>query len=270
MNELQVFLIIGAQKSGTTALFSYLIQHPQIKGAKSKEVHFFNSATRYDLGRNFYRSQFEQGAFNTFYLDASPSYLVNPDACARIFEYNPKIKMIAILRNPIDRAFSAWNMYRTRYRSNREWFFTDWLSLIGGDPNVFIRRSPQETEDFTRYIINEINNQQIYPQKSIEAPVLMHGLYAKQINRFLKLFSEDQLLLVEAVDLQKNPQRTLKKIEGFLGIDAWSWDHADLKPVFEGTYFSEMSPEARALLTEYYRPHNEQLFETIGRRFNWK
>jgi hypothetical protein len=269
-SEFPLFLIVGAQKSGTTALFSYLTQHPKIVGARNKEVNFFNSPDRYALGESFYQSGFETSANDVIYLDASHSYLVNQDACLRIFEYNQKIKSIVIIRDPVDRAFSAWNMYRDRYRVNRNWFFVDWLPATGKSADSFRKRKDCEIEDFTSFISHEIEILLTDPNQAIESPVLPHGIYAAQIDRFVKLFSRDQLFVVESSIFRKDVSGTLRTIEEFIGIEKWDWSKADLAPVFEGKYTSRIPNSAQDMLSDFYALHNERLYEQIGRRFNWK
>ncbi len=105
-------MILGAQKAGTTALYIYLAKHPEIVAAENKEPHFFDCPFRYSQGIEYYHSLFPyidpKNPKITF--DASGGYLANPSAYQKIYQYNPQLKLIVLLRNPIDRAFSAWNI----------------------------------------------------------------------------------------------------------------------------------------------------------------
>ena len=102
-------LVIGAQRSGTTSIFNYLIQHPDVVAPLGKEIHYFD--LHYDQGVRFYRGRFpyshrlRNGAIT---LDATPYYLVHPLAPERAAGLLPDIKLIALLRNPIERAFSHY------------------------------------------------------------------------------------------------------------------------------------------------------------------
>lgn len=111
------FVIAGTQKGGTTALHSYLSDHPEICMADPKEVHFF------DDDRNFSSGSPEYSKYHAFFSpenthrllgEATPSYMYWREAPKRLWEYNPKMKIIILLRNPIERAYSHWNMQRSR------------------------------------------------------------------------------------------------------------------------------------------------------------
>ena len=101
------FLGIGVAKAGTSALHDYLIQHPQIGMGDTKEIHFFNRSQHYLLPNWFYfryHRHFNFKSGKKVYGEITPIYLYWRSAAARIWEYNPEIKLIAILRNPLDRA----------------------------------------------------------------------------------------------------------------------------------------------------------------------
>ena len=111
------FIVIGCQKCATTSLYDYLIQHPNISSATEKEIHFFDS--NYNVGITWYRSffptvfskQFSKLRKEKFVTgEASPMYIFNPIVSKRILSILPNVKLIAILRNPIDRAYSHYNM----------------------------------------------------------------------------------------------------------------------------------------------------------------
>ncbi|MGZ8918140.1 MAG: sulfotransferase family protein [Methylobacter sp.] len=111
-NSFPNFMIIGAQKAGTTALYEYLSRHPQIQPTKVKELHYFNCEARYKNGIEFYRSFFQLDTESKLLFDASPGYLNNANAPKRIYAHNPNVKIIILLRDPVERAYSAWNMYK--------------------------------------------------------------------------------------------------------------------------------------------------------------
>jgi len=113
------YLIIGAAKCGTGSLYRYLIQHPEIKPALTKEVRFFDKY--YDKGTNWYRVSFPFKNFlrrNYVTGEATPRYLDHPHAPKRVKEVIPNAKFIILLRNPIDRAYSMYNMRVGRKREN--------------------------------------------------------------------------------------------------------------------------------------------------------
>ncbi|HXS47682.1 MAG TPA: sulfotransferase domain-containing protein, partial [Solirubrobacterales bacterium] len=103
------FLIIGAQKGGTTSLHAYLSEHRRVSPSSTKEVHFFDHA--YDRGLGWYRAHFQRSAKAPLSLsgEATPYYLFHPLVPARVAETLPESRLIVILRDPVDRAFSHHN-----------------------------------------------------------------------------------------------------------------------------------------------------------------
>jgi len=104
------FLIIGAQRCGTTSLYSYMVLHPQISSAKNKEVHYFDIF--FYKGLDWYLSQFPSLSSNNKNLitgESSPYYIFHPLAAKRIFKIIPKVKLIVLLRNPVERAYSHYH-----------------------------------------------------------------------------------------------------------------------------------------------------------------
>ena len=118
------FIIIGAQKSGTSALHSMLRQHPQIMVPGEKELHFFDDGLIRYGDFSTYHSSFPlpfQLSPNKITGEASPSYLYHPDCPKRIYNYSPGMLLVAVLREPVSRAYSGWNMYKKlplRFRPN--------------------------------------------------------------------------------------------------------------------------------------------------------
>jgi hypothetical protein len=202
------FLCVGAQKSGTTTLRRLLRQHPQIR-MPAQEVHFFDNDT-FDWGApnySLYHSIFEMElASNSDYKKSSenivsegicfgevtPIYMYWQPCPLRIFKYNPEMKLIFLLRNPISRAFSQWSM-------------------------EFNRGS--ESADFTYSIHNENERLQecAYQQHRVYS-YIKRGMYSAQIDHFLTLFKQEQMLFIKAESFFANPLTELNKICEFLGI----------------------------------------------------
>src|SRR5438067_7110090 len=111
------FIVAGVQKAGTTALNYYLKRHPRIVLPVKKELHFFDNDELFAAEKVSYESlhkMFRSGRRSMIAGENTPNYLYARPAMARIRDYNPAIKLIAIWRNPIERAFSQWNMQRQR------------------------------------------------------------------------------------------------------------------------------------------------------------
>ncbi|QUE30987.1 sulfotransferase domain-containing protein [Francisella philomiragia] len=264
------FLIIGAQKSGTTALFSYLAKHPHLIPSTTKELHFFSTESQYSNGFEYYHSNFpNRTCKKEIFFEASPSYLASAEACERIYKYNKNIKLIVLLRNPIYRAYSAWNMYKERYQNNIDWFFDDWLASFNSfDCDNIIKRSSQKIFSFADYIREEFDCINTGGSR-IEAQVLMQGKYYEYLKRYLKRFPKKNILIIENEELNSSLIDKLSYIEWFLGVDKHDWRGEGLSKVFEGNYSSEIDIASFEFLKEFYKPYNERLFELIGKRFDW-
>lgn len=269
-NSFPDFIIVGAQKSGTTALYEYLSKHPKIQPTKQKEIHYFNCESQYTKGTEFYRSLFRLDTRSKLTFDASPGYLQSTIAPQRIYAHNPKVKIIILLRDPVERAYSAWNMYKKRYLSNRNWFFDDWVSFCGDSGFTILRRQDDHIFDFLQYAMDEIELEDTDRSTAIlEAPILSHGYYYDQIHRYYSLFKKDQILILENSEMRMSIVECLKKIEDFLGISGGDWGNVNLAPVFEGEYSESVDLNAYHLLSEHYAASNERLFNLLGKGFNW-
>ena len=199
------FLMIGAQKSGTSAIYAYLSQHPQVFTSENKEPGFFAfeglrrsfagpddaRAGRYivrDLER--YRRLFREAGDRARAGEASSIYLYAPQAAERIRHYIPNAKLIAVLRDPVDRAYSA---YRHLVRDGRES-----LSFEEG-----LAAEPSRTAANWHPIFH-------YKQR---------GFYYAQLRRFFELFSREQMAVYTYDEFKADPRALLKSMFVFLGID---------------------------------------------------
>lgn len=264
------FMIIGAQKAGSTALYDYLSLHPQLIETTPKELHYFNCDKNYSRGDDYYHSLFPQVANeNEMTFDSSPSYLCSELACRRIRKFNSKMKFIVLVREPVARAYSAWNMYRERYEVNPNWFFDDWVQHCCNPDIKFKKRNVESLTDFKSFVEDEIAHIDSTSTCSIEAPIIPHGFYCDQISHYLSLFNKNQILIIENENFLNNKILTLRKIEGFLKIDSFSWDDAELTQSFVGNYDEKIDDNIRNSLSLYYSGHNERLFKLIGKRYAW-
>src|SRR6266850_2345695 len=112
------FILAGAQKAGTTALHYLLSKHPNITMGDQQEMHFFDDDEKFAGGVDYdlLHRHFPRIGRSTIAGECTPSYLYWKPAAERIWQYNPKIKLLVLLRNPIDRAFAQWNMQRFKGR----------------------------------------------------------------------------------------------------------------------------------------------------------
>lgn len=249
------FLIIGAQKAGTTSLFDYLSHHPSVVPSREKEVCFFSNDEFYQKGEAWYHSHFPMPyrvSKGSLAYEATPEYLFYPQCPERIFRYDAGVKLIIILRDPVERAYSAWNMYRGFQR----------------DP-VHFRLA--EYRDFETAVREEIQLMNRTPRgdQPLEPSYVRRGLYAEQIERYRAYFPWGQLFIMDMSDLSGDPAGTLDKITDFLGIPRWTWDGAYFAAKNQWKYQSAMPDAVRTMLREFYRPYNRQLAGLLDKEFTW-
>lgn len=264
-------IVIGTQKGGTTALHKYLSQHPDIVSAIKKELHFFNCDIAYNQGDDFYETFFEANTpsrKNKMALDVTPDYLFfSYKTAERIAKYSPDIKLIALLRNPITRAYSAWQMYKRFYQKNPGWHY-NWNCACGLDnalQNLVPRKQFGESflEDI-EFEIDLINKGQL-PEMS----VLSYGFYADQLAPFYRYFKPEQLLIIQSESMRSNTVSYLHQIESHLNIAHHAWSSQEVQPYFEGGYGKSISSQERHILKQFYQPHNEKLFSLLNKEFDW-
>ena len=189
------FLVCGAQKGGTTTLDAYLRQHPEICMAKYKEVHYFDHDKFFLYHHPDYRLYhdfFEPKTGHQIWGETTPIYMYWYSSPRRIWEYNPDMKLIIILRNPIKRAYSHWNMQRER----------------GYEPLSFLDAIAEEDN----------RRKESLPYQNRRFSYLDRGFYTEQIKRLRVYFPIDQLLLIKSDIFENNPQNILDQIYHFLGI----------------------------------------------------
>ena len=266
-------ICIGAQKAGTTALYKYLSIHPRVAISHVKEIDFFNCNSRYSKGLVFYHSHFPNKTLHNrgkLSVDITPGYMAGAKKAApRIYEYNRGQKIIVLLRNPVSRAYSAWQMYRKYYDRDRSWFFK-WLKRC--DKNIdhrsFLKRPPCFGKNFEKDVKIEIDA--IKNGAAIEMPILELGLYQKHLANYFELFPRTQILIISSSKMKHRTASQLKKIEDFLGLENHTWNQKDLKPRFVGGYKNKPPTEASYLLNSFYEKPNQDLFEMIDKQLIWK
>jgi hypothetical protein len=256
------FLVIGAQKSGTSSLFRYLDQHPQVRGSLPKEVHYFSggrdpAADTYALGPRWYRAHFPRRAemkpgMRAF--EATPLYMLHPQAAARIHALVPEVKLIAVLRNPTDRAISH---YFHNVRDNGRRVFREDLGLA--------EAIAAEEERLAPILAAGDYRNDLYRVATYKA----RGRYLEQLRRYMDLFPPENLLVLRAEDLFADPAGQMAVVAGFLGIDP-ALGRTDFRPMnVGGSREAAVDPAVRAELDAYFAPHNRALAEALGRDFGW-
>lgn len=251
--KLPDFLIIGAQKGGTTSLFDHLVKHPKIEMSPNfidgrffhyysqKEVHFFNSNFFFKKGIRWYKSNFNNN--KKLQGEKTPNYISDFRAHERMSKVVPDAKLILILRNPIDRAFSAYNHQKQQG--------VCWDKII----------------DIQKQDFNEIIS--LNTENLIRTNLIKRGFYVDQIENLYKYFKPEQVLILISEHMKKDPQVIYNKIFEFLGIESIKIEH---KPnIHKREYQETMSIDSRKKLEEIYKSYNDRLFKLLGYRIEeWR
>jgi Sulfotransferase domain len=255
------FLVIGAQKAGTTTLFDYLAEHPGIGTPTAKELHFFDRLDRFEQGLDWYQAQFpsQWQAFhhklrNRHPLitgEATPSYLFNPMAPQRIAQVLPNIKLIVLLRNPIDRAFSHYQMSR---RNGKEMLsFEDAIAQEHLRVSAVLERMQHDPQYFDS----------AYARYSY----LSRSIYIHQLAHWCQFFQRDQFLILKSEDFFTDPQATLAQVFQFLALPEYSPQAT--KVSYAGSYHDAIAPQVRTDLRQFFAPYNQRLYEFLGIDYDW-
>ncbi len=245
------FVIIGVQKGGTSSLFRYLEGHPDLSMAYRKQVHFFDRFWR--KGEAWYRACFDMRLSPNAGLvgEATPYYFFHPHAPARMKQLLPEVKLVLMLRNPVDRAYSHYSMKRDQGHEP-EADFEKALSLeeqrIGAEWNKML-----EQPDY-------------YSLACRQFSYLRRSYYDEQLERWLQHFSRDQFLIVQSERFFEKPVEELERLYDFLNIADYT--PKDLR-AYNSRQYAPLSPALREKLKVHFAPHNRRLEELSGCSFDW-
>ncbi|MFY9341386.1 MAG: sulfotransferase domain-containing protein [Planctomycetota bacterium] len=243
------FLVIGATKCGTTSLYEYMRQHPQVLPAVWKEIEYFRFP---DRTRDWYLAHFPRmpdGPVRFLSGEASSCYLSLFDAKARVRAEFPDSKLIAIVRDPVDRTISHVHHDRKLCGEARsvEAALTRELDLLERLADPW-----RDADEYWR----------------TERGYVWLSLYGYFLENWLTVFPKEQLLVLFSEDLFARPAATLSRVFEFVGLR----DHALPKyDVFlKGEYDKNRSDPLRARLARFFAPHNERLERLLGRKLDWQ
>jgi hypothetical protein len=237
-------------------MYSYLSQHPQLFASFKKEVHFFDggldpSVDNYEKGEPWYCSHFPlqkslSGNHKTF--EASPLYIFNPLSPQRIAHLIPKVKIIALLRNPTERAISH---YFHEKRNGREP-----LALDEALQNEISRLEPSlESKDYKSKVF-------------IHHSYKSRGLYKEQLERYLRYFPRDHVLIINSEKFFAKPEMSLKQVFEFVGVDP-EYRVADLTPKNVANNRNDVASSVYDYLDEFFTSHNQELYDMLGENYGW-
>jgi hypothetical protein len=247
LRPLPDFLILGAQKAGTTALYAYLRWHPQVTGPSFKEVSFFDR--HYARGERWYRAHLpirRSGIVG----EASPSYLFHPLAPERVARMLPRARLIGLLRNPVDRAFSH---YQHEVALGREE-----LSFEGA--------LAREDERMQGELERMLRDPSYFSYAWWNYTYAARGRYAEQLERWLDAFPREQLLVLFTEELAADTAGTYRRVLDFLGVDARGLD--SYPRIFEREY-GGMDPATRIRLEGEFAEPNRRMGELLERELPW-
>ena len=245
------FLIIGAQKCGTSSLFHYLRQHPDLNLPTLKEIQFFT--LDYSRGWKWYKNQFPHKLFFSRKLtgEASPYYLFHPLVPERVAHHLPGVKLIVMLRNPVDRAYSHF-WHEKKFKTESLDSFEEAIA------NEHARISEEEQK--------LINNRIMVSQPYRSFSYLSRGMYYKQISDWLRFYPIRQMHFINSEKFFENPETQLAELYQFLGIRQII--PVNLTPQNTNTY-PALKAEIRERVALNFIEDSKKLSELLGDKFIW-
>lgn len=253
-------IIIGSNKSGTRALLVFLKIHPDVRACPN-EVHFFNQENNYGLGLEWYRQKMPVSSAHQLTIEKTPAYFTTKSVPKRVFNMSKDIKLLVIVRDPTRRAISEYTQLAMKTNSSLPKF-----------------------EDYVMKDQNVIN---------AERGVVKNGVYIKYLHHWMKFFPLSQIHFVSGEQLVKNPAAELQLVEKFLNLRPliteknFYVNKTKGFPCFigkiglngkrktgclkgnKGRKHVQVQSEVITRLQNYYRPHNQELYEVVQRNFHW-
>lgn len=213
------FMIIGAQKCGTTSLHKYLSSHPQIfMPRRPQELHYFDFDENFQKGLLWYAEHFNEALPFQKIGQTSPLYIFLPECSERIFQSSHKTKFIAILRDPVERAYSHY-LHQVKKGS--------------------------ETMGFCEAVALEAMriNQNLNSLRQFS--YVNRGLYFKQLRRYRDLFTDDNVLVIQSEALRNDPKSVLNNCARFLEVRPFAFE--EIERINNATYNRAQAPRSRRL-----------------------
>jgi len=241
-------VILGAQKSGTSSLHYYLVQHPQVIAPLRKEVHYFDVG--YQHGEAWYRAHFGRRGQPGLNIDSSPYYLFHPAVPGRLHALLPDARLIVLLRDPVRRAYSHYWHERDKGRET-----LDFEAAIAAEPS---RLDDAEAALADGRIECSAAHQHF--------SYLARGRYAEQLERWFARFPREQFLVLRFEDLARDPLATLNRTLGFLGLPPAQSVRSDARNTRR---YVPMNEDTAGRLREYFAPHNRRLEALLGQPMGW-
>ncbi|HSH42823.1 MAG TPA: sulfotransferase domain-containing protein [Arenicellales bacterium] len=252
------FIIPGEAKCGTTSLYRYLTQHPEILPAQRKEPRTFvdypgsrlRCASSYPLVTTGYLHSLKSGR-RCVTGEATAEYLSRPWVAEAVAELAPTVKLIVLLRNPATRAVSDYQMLYER-------------GLVDIDFETAVRRTLDwlQNPELSDLVDAASQNEHFYTR------FVMRGLYARSLRPWITRFSRQNILVLKSEDMFANPAEVVQKAFEHLGVRPWTIRSGDIKR--KGVYTVKITPDILKRLAEFYEPYNLELYDLLGMDFEWE
>ena len=258
------FLIVGAQRSGTSSMYKWLEAHPSVGASLRKETEYFSY--RHDRGEAWYRGHFpsrwqrmatKARGRDLVAFEATAYYLFHPHAASRAHALMPKAKIVVLLRNPVDRAWSHYH-HMVRY---------------GQEPLPFEEAVAQERERLAGEVARMLEDPSYVSWPHQRWSYVSRGIYADQLPAWLDRFGEDRVLILRSEDVYEKPDDAYGEVLSFVGLPEHSLDRFGnaSRAGNEGPGKSPppMPAGVRSQLAETFAPHNRRLDHLLHRDFAW-
>jgi hypothetical protein len=295
------FMLIGAAKSGTTSFSSYLPNHPQIKFCDIKEPNFWSWKL---LNRESYQKLFENitplaEPTNTDIIagEYSTSSLLHPLVPRRVAGRLPNVKLIVLLRNPIDRAYSHYIMSKRQGLEPQQSFseiveqeIKEIPALLESHQRAFLDIN-YKTDAHRRLLngqfISVAEHNQSWSKHSLTTEnalfrfygtsYIFRSLYHDQLWRWLQLFPRQQIKIIQAEHFLTHRRDIMMDVVQFLGLKPHEFSESQLQHTWGGgasnhyspSSYEPIEPTTRELLSKFFKPFNEKLYALLDQEFNW-
>lgn len=286
-------IVVGARKSGTRALLKFLEINPQVSSAHN-EVHFFDKPQNYKLGLEWYREQMPESNYDSLTIEKSPAYFVTKGVPERMKQMNPDVKLILVLRDPVERLISDFSqLIANRISQSREDLNNGSAQssvdkLVNISENDIWNRAKQKFRDYVLRRDGGIDDRRT---------AIRTGMYSVHLERWLFYFNMSQIHIVDGETLIRNPYKELHKVELFLSLVPKIRPEDFVYNPQKGFYCIASSAVSRRSsvtnstisclskskgrrhvqvdedlvikLSKFYQPYNDYLYSITGRRFDW-